>query len=154
MALLVLLMLALLGTTVARTSLLQMQMAGNDEHRSRARQQAMAAVDSALAAGKGLDLSLPVGYRACSAQVPEQLVCDATDLELPGGLQPESARLGVSVERVAPAAARMPRLGEAGASSTVFYRVAKYEVRGFYDGADLDLGRAEVTQGVLVRMAQ
>lgn len=88
-----------------------MQMAGNDEHRSSARQQAMAAVDSALAAGKGLDLSLPVGYRACSAQVPEQLVCDATDLELPGGLQPESARLGVSVERVAPAAARMPRLG-------------------------------------------
>ncbi len=148
--LLVLLLLALLGTTVARTSLLHLQMAGNDENRLSALQQAMAVVDAVLETGAGMELSAAVGYRACTAQAGLQ-PCDA-GLALPVTLPSPPGRLDAVVERLAPLATRMPRLSEAAASSTVFYRVASFEVRGSYDGATDGLGRAGVTQGVLVRM--
>lgn len=148
--LLVLLLLALLGTTVARTSLLQLRMAGNDENRLSALQQAMAVVDAVLETGAGMDLSAAVGYRACTAQLGP-LPCDA-GLTLPAVLPSPSGRLDAVVERLAPLAARMPRLSEEGASSTVAYRVASFELRGIYDGTAEGLGRAAVSQGVLVRM--
>lgn len=148
--LLVLLLLALLGTTVARTSLLHLHMAGNDENRLSALQQAMAVVDTVLAAGAGLPLSSPVAYRSCTAQV-EPRPCDA-ELQLPATLPSAPGRMDAVVERLAPYASRMPRLNEEGASSTVFYRVARFEVRGIYDGSAEGLGRAVITQGVLVRM--
>ncbi|MFC1578859.1 PilX N-terminal domain-containing pilus assembly protein [Pseudomonadota bacterium] len=150
-SLLVLLLLALLGTTVARTSLLQLQMASNDEHRMSALQQAIAVVDNVLDTGAGMELAAPVGYSTCTAQA-SRYACDANGIALPAGLQPALGRLEVMVERIAPYAARMPRLGEEGASSTVFYRVARFEIRGAFDGSANDLGMAEVTQGVLVRM--
>jgi hypothetical protein len=148
--LLVLLLLALLGTTVARSSLLHLQMAGNDENRLNALQQAMAVVDAVLETGAGMELSAQVGYRACTAQAGWP-PCDA-GLVLPATLSQPAGRLDALVERLAPLAMRMPRLSEETASSTVFYRVASFEVRGVYDGSAADLGRAAVTQGVLVRM--
>jgi hypothetical protein len=148
--LLVLLLLALLGTTVARTSLLHLQMAGNDENRLSALQQAMAVVDAVLETGAGMELSAAVGYRACTAQAGLQ-PCDA-GLVLPATLPSPPGRSVAVVERLAPHAARMPRLSEEDASSTVFYRVAGFAVRGVYDGTADGLGRAAVTQGVLVRM--
>lgn len=148
--LLVLLLLGLLGTTVARTSLLHLHMAGNDENRLSALQQAMAVVDAVLAAGPGLPLSYPVAYRSCTAHAGPQ-PCDA-ELQLPATLPSAPGRMDAVVERLAPHAARMPRLNEEGASSTVFYRVARFEIRGTYDGTAEGLGRAAIIQGVLVRM--
>ena len=46
-------MLGLIAATVARTNLLQLHMAGNDEARIAAMQQALAAVDSVLAGDVG-----------------------------------------------------------------------------------------------------
>lgn len=148
--LLVLLLLALLGITVARTSLLHLRMAGNDENRLSALQQAMAVVDAVLETGAGMEPSAAVGYRACTAQARLQ-PCDA-GLALPAALRSPPGQLDAVVERLAPLATRMPRLGEEAASSTVFYRVASFEVRGSYDGTNEGLGRAAVTQGVLLRM--
>jgi hypothetical protein len=148
--LLVLLLLALLGTTVARTSLLHLQMAGNDETRLSALQQAMAVVDAVLETGAGMELSAAVGHRACTPQAGPQ-PCDA-GMALPATLPSPPGRLDAVVERLAPVAIRMPRMSEEAASSTVFYRVARFEVGGIYDGTTEGLGRAAVTQGVLVRM--
>ena len=150
-SLLVLLVLALLATTVARTSLLQMQMAGNDEHRMSARQWALAAVDGVLASGAGMELSARPGFTRCTVGATA-LGCDASDMELSPAVQPTVGRQEVAVARVAPLASRLPRMSEERASSTVFYRVAKFEIRGAYDGTAHGLGRAAVVQGVLVRM--
>ena len=150
-SLLVLLVLALLAATVARTSLLQMQMAGNDEHRMSARQWALAAVDGVLASGIGLELSAKPGFTRCTvgSTAPG---CDASDIQLVPAVKPATGRQEAAVARVAPLVSRLPRLSEESASSTVFYRAARFEIRGTYDGTAEGLGRAAVVQGVLVKM--
>ena len=47
----------------------------------------------------------------------------------------------------------IPVMNESMASSGTAYKAAKFEILSDYDGADIELGRAVVVQGVLVRIA-
>lgn len=151
-SLLVLLLLAVIATTVASTNLLQLHMAGNSEARIAALQHALAAVDAVLADDASTPLDSRLGYSICTVASLDR-ACDENTVELPAGLAPAVGRLDVAVLRLAPLSSRMPVMSESNASSTVFYRVARFEVSGTYDGAADRLGRAGVTQGVLVRQA-
>ena len=150
-SLLVLLLLAIIATTVARTNLLELHMAGNEEARVAALQQALAAVDGVLASAVGAPIKGGVGYRLCLPGSADP-ACDEHSLVLEPGAGPAAGGAEVAVTRVAPLADRMPVMAEARASSTVYYRVAKIEVQVVYDGAARDLGRAAITQGLLVRL--
>ncbi len=150
-SLLVLLLLGIIATTVARTNQLQLHMAGNDEARIAALQQALAAVDAVLANTANTPLNGGVGYRVCTVDSPDES-CDEHTLALEQGVEPTTGSLDVSVARVAPLEGRLPIMGEAQASSTVYYRVAQFEVQVAYEGAEQALGRAVLAQGVLVRL--
>jgi hypothetical protein len=149
-ALLVLLMLAIIATTVARSNRLQLRMAGNDEARIAALQQALAIVDSILSNPVNMRLAGGVGYRACTPETTA-VVCNDYTLPLAPDAKPAVGSLNVSITRLAPLQGPMPALAEAQASSAVHYRVAKYEVQVEYDATARQLGRAVLAQGVLVR---
>jgi hypothetical protein len=150
-SLLVLLLLGTIATTVARTNLLQLHMAGNDAARIDAMQQALAMVDAVLPSAVAIAPLGGVGYRLCLPDSTDT-GCDDYSLLLETGALPATGITDVAVTRVAPLEERMPVLGETEASSTVYYRVAKLEVRVSYDGSADGLGRATVAQGLLVRI--
>ena len=150
-SLLVLLVLGIIAATVARTSQLQLHMAGNEETRVAALQQALALVDGVLSAAVRTPATGGVGYRWCAAGSPDE-TCDERTIEVDPGVEPAAGSLDAAVVRVAPEAGRLPVMGEGKASSTVHYRVAKLEVQVVYDGTNLGLGRSVLAQGVLVRL--
>jgi len=150
-SLLVLLLLGIIATTVARSNLLQLHMAGNDEARTAAMQHALALVDAVLPSAVGIVPAGDVGSRLC---LPDSTGadCDNYSLVLESGALPAVGITNVAVTRVAPLEERMPVLAEAQASSTVYYRVAKLEVQVSYDGSAASLGRATIAQGLLLRL--
>jgi hypothetical protein len=150
-SLLVLLLLGIIAGTVARTNQLQLHMAGNDEARIDALQQALAAVDGVLAGAAGISPAGSPGYRVCAAGDPDTR-CDEHTLTLAPDALPAAGGLAVALVRVAPLEGRLPVTGEAGASSTVYYRVAKYEVQAAYDATDRGQGRVALSQGLLLRL--
>lgn len=151
MVLLVLLVMGVIAGTVARTNQLQLRMAGNDESRIAAMQQALAVVDSLLLDAVRELVPGPVGYRVCSAQSVDE-ACDERTIALDPEVEPAAGDLEVALVRVAPLWGRLPVMAETQASSTVRYRVAKFEIRVAYDGMQHHLGRAVLAQGVLVRL--
>jgi len=152
-SLLVLLIMGIIATTVARTNQLQLHMAGNDEARIAAMQQALAVIDGVFARPANFRTDVPAGHRVCHvAAVSEG--CDVQSLILDADVLPTVGQLEIAVERLAPEAGRMPVLGESHANSTVHYRVAKFEVQVVYDATAEGGGRASLAQGVLVRLPQ
>lgn len=150
-SLLVLLLLGIIATTVAGTSQLQLHMAGNDETRIAAMQQALAAVDGVLALPSNLSANVPVGHRNCTARARAGQ-CDEYTLSPDPAALPAAGELELAVVRVAPAEAPVPVTPEDVASSAIHYRVAKFEVQVAYDGSAQGGGRAVLAQGVLVRV--
>jgi hypothetical protein len=151
-SLLVLLLLGIIATTVARSNLLQLHMAGNDEARTAAMQQALAVVDAVLPSAVATLPTGGVGYRQCQPDSADT-DCDDYSLVLQSGALPAAGNTAVAVTRVAPLEERMPVLAEDQASSTVYYRVAKLEVQVSYDGSAAGLGRATIAQGLLLRLS-
>lgn len=150
-SLLVLLLMALVATAVARTNLLQMHMAGNDEAKTAAMQYTLALVDGVLADEASTPVTGPVGYRVCAVGSSAEN-CNQSSLSI-DDVVPVEGTADVFVTRVGPLRARMPAMYEGQASSSVFYRAAKFEIRASYDGTEYEHGRSVLVQGVLVRLA-
>lgn len=151
-SLLVLLLIALIANAVARTNLLQLHMAGNAQAKTAALQTSLALVDAALANEFSTPVTGEIGYRICAVGNSDAS-CDEAILAVDNSLLTGPGTVELSVTRVAPLLVRMPVMAEHEASSTQFYRAARYEVRAGYDGAGQGQGRAVVVQGVLVRLA-
>jgi PilX N-terminal len=151
-SLLVLLLLAVLATSVSQTSLLQLHMAANEEAKVAALQRSLAVVDAVLALPGSTPLRGGVGYRICAVEAAEP-GCDEASLDIDAGARPAAGSLDYVVTRVGPPLAHLPVMDEDVASSGIHYLAAKFEVRVSYDGTAQDLGRAALTQGVLVRVA-
>jgi len=149
-SLLVLLLLGVIASTAARTGLLQLHMAGNDAAGVGARQHALAALDAVVADTTMMPAHVEVGYTICDdrSTLPD---CDEHGILLEPGIRPAIGDLSVSVVRIAPLESRLPVTAEATASSAVFYRVAKFEIRASYDATARGLGRARLVQGVFAR---
>ena len=140
-SLLVLLVMGIIATTVARTNQLQLHMAGNDEARIAALQRALAVLDGIFARSSNTLPGGGVGHRNCLADSVD-VSCDEHSLTLEHSVVPAIGDLNVAVLRIAPEVGRMPILAEARASSTVHYQVAKFEVQVIYDGTAQGRGQA------------
>lgn len=149
-SLLVLLVMGIVATTVARTNQLQLHMAGNDEARIAALQQALAVADGIFARSANTHVSSGVGHRNCLADSVDT-GCDEHTLMLEQGVLPAIGELHAAVVRMAPEEGRMPVFSEGAANSTVHYRVASFELQVVYDGTAEGSGRSSLAQGVLVR---
>jgi hypothetical protein len=151
-SLLVLMLIAIIANAVARTNLLQLHMAGNTEAKTAALQTSLALVDAALANASSTPASGGLGYKICAMGDPDAS-CDEATLSIDSSLLTGPGKVELSVSRVGPLVVQMPIMAEHKASSSQFYRAAKYEVRAGYDGTGQGQGRAVVVQGVLVRLA-
>ena len=151
--LLVLLLIAIITAALTRSNLLQMHMAGNTQAKTEALQQALAVVDWAMDDESSTPVAGGPGYKVCLVNSPDP-DCDQATLSIDESLRPASGTVDLTVTRLAPRSVPMPLMAERHASSSQFYRAAKFELRAAYDGTARGQGRAVVVQGVLVRIAK
>ncbi len=147
-----LLLLALVAGTVMQTSILEFRMAGNDQFREEAFQQAQATVASVVEDLDNFPVTGDVGYKICLAGSSG---CDSTVLTYDTSVVTDSSLLTVEVTREGPLIMETfpVRLSESQTSSSVNYDAAIFEVHAEYSGSNQGLGNAEVVEGVAVRIA-
>jgi hypothetical protein len=143
-----LLMLAVMAGTALRVSALEFRMAGNDQFREQALQQALGVAQALAVNPQHFPLDLGVGDSLCSASstcarpvLPPAPMAEAL---------PEGTVLDYSITRRGPLFAPVPdlRRAEARASGSSGWRTASFEVQVAIDGTALGLGSARVVQGV------
>lgn len=143
-----LLMLAVLAGTALRVSALEFRMAGNDQFREQALQQALGVAQALAVNPQHFPLDLGVGESLCGAGstcarpvLPPAPMADAL---------PEGTVLDYRITRRGPLFAPVPdlRLAEAQASGASGWRAASFEVQVAIDGTALGLGSARVVQGM------
>lgn len=147
-----LLLIALVAGTVMQTSVLEFRMAGNDQFREEAFQQAQAAVASVVEDLDNFPVTGDVGYKICETGSSG---CDSTVLTYDTSVVADASLLSVEVTREGPLIMETfpVRLSESQASSSVNYDAAIFEVHAEYSGSNKGLGNAEVVEGVAVRIA-
>lgn len=158
LAMIFLLLLAMIASTVTRTSILEFQMAGNDQFREEAFQKAQA-IASALAEDEdNFPVAGSVGSRICEPTDPDpNSVCNFTTLAVDGETRAVPAGVDVSfhIERQGPLFIEsLPfRQREGDASSAQAFDAAVFETVVEVDGSDARLGRASVVEGIVRRVA-
>lgn len=152
-ALIFLLLTAMISGTIMQTSILEVKMAGNEQLREEAFQQVQAIANAITANPNNIVVSGDVGYRICPAGVGG---CDSNAISLVPAITTvnEGVDLEYYAERQAPLFAPMPfRMSEENAGSAAAYSAALFEISARYDGTDMGLSRAEIAQGIAVRVA-
>ncbi len=148
LVMLFLLLLAVIAGTVLRVSALEFRMAGNDQFREEALQQARGVAQSLAANPAHFPLDLAVGDSLCG----EAAACPRPVLATPAALHtlPGNVSRDYRVTRLGPLLAPAPplRLPQAEASGATGWRLASYEVQVAIDGTPAGLGSAEVVLGV------
>jgi hypothetical protein len=154
-SLLILLLLAIIATTVSQVSLLQLSMAGNDEAKADALQRSLAAVDAILESSSNTPVVGDLGYTICKKGVTGgDCDVDSIDLSLLTFPPPNLDKYpNYTVTRVPPLETTIPVMDESMASSGTSYRAARFEISATYDDSAEGQGRASVVQGVLVKLA-
>lgn len=151
-ALLLLLVLAILATTTSETSLLQLQMAGNDQAKAESLQHAFAIVDAIFDNRNNTAVIGDVGYKLCDPDVTTHITgitCDEELINIASAVIDPDADQGYYVQRVGPALTSAPYLDEDDASSASSFLVARQEVVVSYDRSEERLGKVEIVQGIL-----
>lgn len=146
-----LLLLALVAGTVMQTSTLEFRMAGNDQFREEAFQQAQAVATSISENINNFPVTGDVGYKICGGGSG----CDAYTLTYDSGVVTDSTLVSATVVREGPLILEsFPiRLSESETSSSPSYDAAIFEVGVEFNGSGQSLGNAEVAQGVAVKIA-
>jgi hypothetical protein len=153
-SLLILLLMAIIATTVTQTNIMQLQMAGNDESKTDAMQRALAIVDAVIDRSSNIaivgDL---VGYTSCAATSPKS--CDEKTLSINSAVEPSTGDYDYHVTRMGPeylSLGAQGRRDEDSADTGLEYEGAILEVGGSYDGTGEGLGAASVVQGVMIKV--
>jgi Tfp pilus assembly protein PilX len=144
-----LLLMALVAGTVMQTSMLEFRMAGNDQFREEAFQQAEAVATSISEDIANFPVSGDVGYTICKSG------CDSNTLNYDTTVLTDQSLVSGVVTREGPLILETfpVRLSESQSSSSPSYDAAVFEVRVEYNGSDDGLGNAAVAQGIAVRIA-
>jgi hypothetical protein len=152
-ALIFLLLTAMISGTVMQTSILEVKMAGNEQLQEEAFQQVQAIANAITADPDNIVVAGDVGFLICPAGVTG---CDSNAISLVTDITTvnDGVELEYYAERQAPLFAPMPfRMSEDNAGSAAAYSAALFEISARYDGTDLGLSRAEIAQGIAVRVA-
>jgi len=146
-SLIFLIVMSLLALSSMQTSRLELRMANNEEVRTSAHQAAQALIDAIVSTPAMTPVIGGVGFTLCT---PGQPGCNLETLFMPvGALAPEvdAGHLYGSAVLTAPTNIPPPRgLG----FSTDKFAASIFELTTTYDRADAGLGRADVTQGLVV----
>ncbi|QIB66350.1 PilX N-terminal domain-containing pilus assembly protein [Kineobactrum salinum] len=153
LAMVFLLLLAIISSSVVRTSVLEFRMAGNDQFREEALQKAQAIAAALAEDPANFRLTGGVGYTRCRAGGG----CESETLAVAAATEAVPAGVDVSyrIRRQAPLVVKsLPfRQAESNASSSQVFDAAIFEVGVTVDGSAVRLGSAEVLQGIAVRIA-
>ena len=148
LVMLFLLLLGVIAGTVLRLSALEFRMAGNEQVREQALQQARGIARALASNPVHFPLDLAVGDSLC----PETAACARPVLAAApaGNSLPEEVSLDYRVTRLGPLLAPAPalRLQQAEVSGATGWRLASYEVQVVIEGTQVGLGSARVAQGV------
>lgn len=157
LAMVFLLLLSVLAATAMRSAVLAFQLAGNDQFREQALQQAQAVVAALAREPANFPLAGGVGYTLCAAG-DAHAGCRGTLVAPPETVRavPPGVALTYRVLRKGPLLlGRLPlRLPETEVSSSRAYQVALFEARAEVDGSAVRLGRAAVAQGLALLVAR
>jgi len=154
-ALLFLLLTAAISATVMNTSVIESRMANNEQFQEEAFQKVQAIANALVADDSNLVVTGNVGHKICATGVSGD-GCNTSIITLPSSVTnvPSGVTLDYYAERQGPLFAPLPfRLGEDQAGSAAVYNAALFEVVASYDGTAQRLGKAEIAQGVAVRVA-
>lgn len=150
LALVFLLLLAMIASTVVRSSALQLRMAGNDQFRETAQQKALAIASALSGQPENFRISGGVGYTLCRPGDS----CDSATLAVAAVTEavPAGVELVYQVRRQGPLLVEaLPlRLSESNVSSNQVFNAAIFEVSVRVDGSAVRLGSAEVARGIAV----
>ena len=157
-ALVFLLLLAMLATTVMQTSITETKMAGNAQFKEEAFQRVQAVTIAIAEDRDNFPTTGAVGYLICptgETSTPDG-DCDTDSMVLDVDIvsSPSGVILDYWVSREGPEILEtIPfRQSESEASSVTSYDAAVFEAHASYDGGDVRLGRAEVVQGVAIKI--
>ncbi|MDO8862481.1 hypothetical protein Q6D67_12290 [Haliea sp. E1-2-M8] len=143
-----LLLLAVLAATALRVSALEFRLAGNDQFREQALQQALGIARALALNPAHFPLDLAVGDSLCG----EGATCTRPVLPAApsGHAPPGGSTLDYRITRRGPPLAPVPdfRLPQARASGASGWQAASFEVQVSIDGTEVGLGSAQVVQGV------
>lgn len=155
LAMIFMLMLAMAAATMMQSATLQLQMAGNDQFYEEAIQHARAIANELAHNRENFSMSDGVGSVRCPVGVSDSR-CDSSDLQpLTAVTVPEGLDLDYRIVRQDPLLVKgFPfRESESKASSIRNVGVALFEIDVVVDGSELRLGRAQLVQGIAVRLA-
>lgn len=151
-----LLLLAMVATTVMQTSISETQMAGNSQFREEAFQRVQAIAMAIANDRDNFPTTGDVGYVLCNTVATGVAGCDETSITLDNDIvtYPTGVTLDYWVTREGPEILDSPpfRESESSTSSVTSYDAAVFEAHASYDGGAARLGRAEVAQGVAIKI--
>lgn len=150
-AMLMLIVMTLLSLASMRSSTLEMRMAGNEETRMAAFEQAQAVVDATIVANANLPGTDEIGYTVCTSNLVVGVAtgCSANNLILPAQMAAAVAAgtITARVERTSGQGVDMsPRCTHCANSSRQFTGIG-YSVEAVYEPADPRLGQAQIHEG-------
>jgi len=146
-SLIFLIVMSLLALSSMQTSRLELRMANNEEVRTSAHQAAQALIDAIVATPSMTPVIGGVGFTLCTTGQPD---CNLETLFMPvGALAPEVDAGHLFGSAVLTAPTNIPPPRGLGFSSDKF-AASIFEISTTYDRADEGLGRADVTQGLVV----
>ncbi|WP_438951548.1 pilus assembly PilX family protein [Porticoccus sp.] len=153
-AMVFMLLLALVAGTVMQTSMLEFRMAGNDQFREEAFQQAQAVAASITEDINNFPVSGAVGYTICQAGSANP-DCNITTLNYDTTVVTDADLVSALVTREGPLILETfpVRLSESQTSSSPSFDAAVFEVQVEYNGSEEGLGNAAIVQGTAVRIA-
>ena len=157
LALLFLLLMAMVAATVMQTSILEIRMAGNDEHREQAFQKAQAVAGAILNNADNFPMNTSVGQIICSPADSDGKCDESLFISISPALElsAEGVLVDFNVARQGPLILNSPPLRnlQRSSSSSLAYDAALFETHVVVDGQSVGRGRSEVVHGVAVLIA-
>ena len=146
-SLIFLVVMGLIGLSSMQSSRLELRMAVNEEVRNSAHQSAQALIDAIIATPAMTPVIGGIGFTLCT---PGQPGCNLQSLFMPAGpLVPDVAAGHLFATATLTAPTNIPPPRGFGFSADKF-AASVYQISATYDRADEGLGRADVTQGLIV----
>ena len=156
LAMVFLVLLTLVATTVMKTSIQEFQMAGNAQFREDAFQQAQAIVSEINTDLDNFPITGDIGYTICTSGDTDS-ACNGTNVthDLASDTVPTGVAVNYQVVRQGPLFIEgLPfRQAQSSASSAPAFDTAVFEVSANVDGNAARLGSASVVSGVAIRVA-
>ena len=157
LAILFLVLLAMVAATVMQTSILELHMAGNDEHREQAFQEAQAIAGAIFDNADNFPTNTSVGQKICAPADTDGRCVEGHFLSITPAAELADERVLVEfrVQRLGPLMLSSPpiRKLQRDSSSSLAYGAALFEAHVVVDGQGVGQGRAEVVHGVAVLIA-